>query len=288
MSRLQGNESTHCSPSRYCTHKQTGSCLIATEMIKILLAHGVVVKTSHSAKQLATMLKALVRNSGSTEQALVEPSHPAYRPMAPASWKLSRTSEWLSSDDIEKVMRQYEIARKDFMFIAVCPINFLERPLVYGGRCVSPAMCALDIGTVLKAGVVKHLGVVLNMDRHDLGGSHWVSIYIGLEKKSPMFGVFYYDSVAKPPSKQVLLWMKGIAQAVQHGQDRMKFQIGSNRIRRQFGQSECGIFAMMFLIHALQAKLSFQSLCETLGKDDVMKSLRKVLFRPQEQLRQAR
>lgn len=277
---------THCSPARYCNHKNTGSCLLASEIIPILRANGIVPSTTSSQVQLVSLLRITAARMNRSEQSLADSAgfRTAFRPVAPASWGDAKSSTWLSSDDIDDVMRQYEVACEDFKFIGVSPIDFADRPVTFGGKCVTPAMCDLDVPALVRLGKTTQLGVVLNMDKHDARGSHWVAVYIGLDSKAPNYGVFYYDSVANPPDKRVKVWMAGIASIMKRG-GRQKsgpgsFLIGQNRIRRQFGQSECGIFSMMFLIHCMQKKLKFQSICKTLGNDDIMKALRAVLFRP--------
>lgn len=269
---------THCSPVRYCRHRLAGTCLMPEEISKILRANGISSSRSTSEEKLLSLLRSLGRRKGVSEQVLSNDKFSkAFRPAAPKSWQEPGNSQWLSSDDIESVMRQYELSTPDFRFVGVTPINFDDRPLVLGGRCVSPAMCALDIAKIVENGRITHLGVVLNMDKHDSGGSHWVSVYIGLDAAALNYGVYYYDSIASPPGRHVSAWMRGIAKIAT---GRRKFAVVHNKVRRQYGQTECGIFAMMFLIHCMQRKSSFQDICQKLGRDDAMKPLRSVLFRP--------
>lgn len=295
---------TQCSPARYCHHRKTGTCLVSDEIVMVLRAHGVEPPQGATHAQLVALMRATARQMGvmqRTEQSLADLAgsqtsdvslrrkiKDAYRPVAPRSWDNPKNSQWLSSDDIDTVMRQYESARSDFMFIGVTPIDFDERPTALGGRCVSPAMCALDVPGLVKGGTTTHLGVVLNMDKHDAGGSHWVSVYIGLDPRAPNYGVFYYDSVANPPHARVAAWMHGIAgmmkkcglKGVKGKLGSVPFHVKQNKVRRQFGQSECGIFSMMFLIHCMHRVSSFKEICVMLGGDEVMKAMRNVLFRP--------
>lgn len=210
----------------------------------------------------------------------------AYRPAAPSRWPAEAmgTSAWLSSEDISTVMHQYEGATPGFKFVGVAPIDFADRPSNFGGRCVSPEMCSLDVAGLVAKGVTSQLGVVLNMDKHDSRGSHWVAAYVGLDPTAPNYGVFYYDSVANPPRERVAVWMRGIASAMAAGTrargTRRAFTVEHNTVRRQFGHSECGVFSMMFLIHCIQRQLPFKDICKTLGGDAMMRAMRKVLFRP--------
>lgn len=286
MAKIKLPRVTHCSPARYCHHRHTGTCLVAGEILQILRANDVVVPAGSTHPQLVKMLQVLTRRLDVTEHALADTtsqqsiSKHAYRPKAPRTWMSSDSSKWLSTEDIDQVMRQYESARSDFKFMGVTPINFLDRPITYGGRCVSPQMCALDIASLVQGGRVAHIGVVMNMDKHDDVGSHWVAIYVGLRPASPNFGVFYYDSVAKSPEPHIASWMKSVAKILRGLNKTSKVQTLSNKVRRQFGQSECGIFSMMFLIACIVTKSTFSDICATLGNDQAMKAARKILFRP--------
>lgn len=269
---------------------------MSDEIVPILRALGVTAPAGASHAQLIALMRTTAKRLGvparsehtladlagasTTDITLRRKIKDAYRPVAPESWSNSKSSKWLSSDDIEIVMRQYETSRPDFKFIGVSPIDFADRPISMGGRCVSPEMCALDVPSLVRGGRTAHLGVVLNMDKHDSSGSHWVGIYIGLSPRSPNYGVFYYDSVATPPNKRVTVWMRGIAKIMRGLNTTAVFQVAHNKVRRQFGQSECGIFAMMFLIHCMHQVSGFKEICQVLGGDDVMKVMRTVLFRP--------
>lgn len=266
-------------------------------MAEVLRAHGVTIGGGETQRQLSTRMRDAATSRGippEAEHILVDLAltrvmdnglrmriKDAYRPPAPDAWDCSGKGNWLNNEDIGTVMHQYEVAMPDFKFLGAVPIDFADRPSKFGGRCVTPAMCALDVKSLISAGVTKHLGVILNMDKHDSRGSHWVAVYIGLDPHAPNYGVFYYDSVANVPGERVVVWMKSIANAVagirQHGH---VFRVERNTIRRQFGHSECGVFSLMFLIHCMQRQSSFRDICRTLGGDEVMLAMRKVLFRP--------
>lgn len=281
------SKATNCSPVRYCRHKLAGTCLMPDEIKAILASHGVPrLPKNATSERLVSALQDLVRRQRTTEQSLARVFgrfDRAFRPAAPNSWLEKNNNQWLSSEDIDAVMRQYEQSTPDFKFLGVTPINFDDRPLALAGRCVSPSMCALDVARLLSGGVTKQLGVVLNMDRHDAGGSHWVSMYIGLDPSAPNYGVFYYDSVAASPDQHVSSWMQRVAATIMDARTNKrkkhrKVEVKHNRVRRQFGQSECGIFAMMFLIHSMQQRATFEDVCTSLGRDDAMRSLRSILF----------
>lgn len=268
--------------------------MTSPEIVAILEANGVYTNGAQSKTKLVKRLKSMaLTHDGGSEASLVESSlssvanatmrlqiTEAFRPAAPETW-LTNKNMWLSSNDIFMAMKQYERSNPDFKFIGVTPIDFASRPVDFGGRCVCPEMCSLDITKLVQKQKIKHCGVVLNLDKHDSKGSHWVSVYLGLDPAAVNYGVFYYDSVGVPPKKEVIDWMHEVERCMyqfRNSGDR-HFKKQYNKIRRQFGHTECGIFSMVFLIHCIQRDETFENICSSLKGDDSMTSLREVLFR---------
>lgn len=207
----------------------------------------------------------------------------AFRPMMPRSW-IANDRMWLSNFDIEKVMRQYEDAFPEFWMVGVFPMDFAH--VLDDGGCVSMEMCGLNAETMLK-NKKTHAGIVLNLDKHVQTGSHWVACYIDISPDSPNYGFFYYDSVAKPPPLEVRSFAQSILEDVHkiRGSDsdesgKKQFDVRFNRNRRQFKNTECGVFTMFFLVCCVYRELDFDTICEEMGNDDDLHTLRSVFFRP--------
>jgi hypothetical protein len=128
----------------------------------------------------------------------------AFRPLKPREWYSNRQT-WLNTYDIQKVMQQYQDKYKDFLFLGVFPIDFASND--EQGHCIAHEMCSFGLKQVLEKGK-KSFGMVLNLDRHDQSGSHWVSLYCALNPRRKNFGVFYYDSVSNPPPREVASFMQ--------------------------------------------------------------------------------
>ena len=118
-----------------------------------------------------------------------------FRPPIPEEWN-GNLSEWLSTLDIQVVMKQYELKYTDFRFIGPVPIDFDHE--IVEGMCVSDELCKISLTRLYKKGVRK-LGVVFNLDPHYRGGSHWVCMFIDLKTA----GIYYFDSVGMPPPKEI-------------------------------------------------------------------------------------
>lgn len=217
------------------------------------------------------------------EQEFVKPSHKpmledAFRPKKPRAWKQNPRT-WLNTYDILYVMQQYESLYKDFEFLGVHPIDFQSR--YADGTCIGDNLCSFHVQQLLQNGK-KRFAMVLNLDRHDQSGSHWVALYCNLSPRKPNFGVYYYDSVAHPPSHEVVSFMKQVfmqVQSVYPQKTAKKFAIKYNQVQKQFKNTECGMFSMVFLTQCLKHK-EFQEICQGMRKDDAIQELRNVLYRP--------
>lgn len=204
----------------------------------------------------------------------------AFRPRQPASW-VRNEYEWLNTGNIENVMRQYEARYRSFKFMGVHPIDY---DTIRNGRCIVSDLCQLDVAELMADGKTR-VGFVFNLDRHDQPGSHWVALYCGLNPKRKMFGVYYYDSVAKPPPMQVRSLMRRVCSQVadvwsKDPSKASKFQSDHNRVRRQFKNTECGLFSMHFLIRSMSSNHDFSRVCKSMGSDEEVHALRNMLYRP--------
>ncbi len=201
-----------------------------------------------------------------------------FRPRKPNSW-YKNPNEWLNTYDILDVMKQYEESDNTFAFIGVFPVDFAAMNS-QRGTCIVQEMCKLNMKESWAKGT-KRIGIVFNMDKHDQSGSHWTALYIGLCPKRRNFGVFYYDSVAMNPPKEIVKFMKQIQQELLKLHEHKKnhnLEYRINRVRRQYKNSNCGVFSMLFLILMLYHK--FDIVCEKMGYDDDVQRYRDILYRP--------
>ena len=123
----------------------------------------------------------------------------SFRPKMPSSWK-NKPREWLSTMDIQAVMEQYEKKHTDFKFIGPVPMDFDHRIAV--GMCISNELCNINLSRLHNSGIRK-IGIIFNLDPHYLGGSHWVSLFLDMNTA----GIYFFDSVGKPPPQEVQVLM---------------------------------------------------------------------------------
>lgn len=196
-------------------------------------------------------------------------------PQKPDGWRIDPRT-WLSGDDIQDVMNQYELKYKTFKFIGVLPLDFNKRTGI--STCISNELCDIDFTKLSEY----QFGVVYNMDNHDEPGSHWVCLYINLNKKHKNYGLIYFDSVAAPIPGPIYDFCKLVISKHTSGKNEQsnKRQLTLKIIKKkkQYKNTECGMFCLHFLIQMLKGR-SFKYMNEEPISDDDVFKLRSVLFR---------
>lgn len=191
-----------------------------------------------------------------------------FRPKMPKSWKKNKY-EWLSTTDIETVMKQYEKKYTDFKFIGPVPIDFDYEYSV--GQCIVNELCHLKIKNLLNNKISK-VGIIYNLDPHDKPGSHWVAMYIDLKKKK----IYYFDSYGTQPPDEV---KKLVDRIIEQGRELgMEFDYDYNQTRHQYENSECGVYSMYFITQLLEGKKTFDGIEKSTLKDEFINSKRKYYY----------
>lgn len=204
-----------------------------------------------------------------------------YRPEAPDEWH-KRPDAWLSTTDIEDLLEQYEDKYPEFRSYGASPIDFDLKGSDVGrkkgqpgaDRCMVNSLCNINLRELTKERKtpIKYIGVVFNLDPHDKGGSHWISMFVNL----PSQEINFWDSYGyKPPQEVRTLMAKLLKQGRSLGLTRMKCQV--NQHRHQYKNSECGMYSSWFIIQQLEGK-SFQQVCQNIIKDDEMNQKRRQFY----------
>ena len=284
----------HCSPYHSVKHaSKDGTCYslsnlrtIAREYNK-LVSDDKKIHLNQSKKALYTSLEEAFQDVCSTElcwaKQLEYPSMKnvmaAFRPPKPKEWNQDPRT-WLNTYDILDVLKQYEVLYKDFKFLGVFSIDFIEtNPETQ--RCIGDFMCSFRIESVLEE-KKKRFALVLNLDKHSGPGIHWMSVYCNLNPKKPNFGIYYYDSVANKTPKEVEKFMNIIktnVETVFPSKIASKFQVESNKIQKQTKDTECGMFSIVFLTQCLK-HIPFDYICQHMKTDDEINKLRDAIYSP--------
>lgn len=180
--------------------------------------------------------------------------------------------EWLSNIEIEQLLKQNEaMVNKDkiqnlFYFGGVYPIDFFN----YDDYEINKFL-----ETELKNSNHKYsyIGLVLNHDKRNMGGSHWVAMFIDI----PNLTVYYYDSVGEKPKKLHYTFIDKLNSLVN-----AKFKIEYNHNKRQTSGGDCGVYACCFIIILSRSipnvDKEFKNYLKLTLKPDFINSIRKLFF----------
>jgi len=161
-----------------------------------------------------------------------------FAPNAPPIWK-KNPNEWLNSNDLINVMKQYEKKYTNFKFIGPSPIDFDKKKMF--GQCVWNDLCNFNLKNLLYKGITK-IGIILNTDPHYLSGSHWICIFINMDKEY----IYYFDSNADITPPQVRKFLDKVSNQAKLLNINIKKYI--NTTEHQKGDTECGMYVLYIII----------------------------------------
>ena len=195
----------------------------------------------------------------------------SFAPESPKEWKKNPT-EWLSSEDILDVMRQYEKAYKCFEFLGPSPIDYDAQKLY--GECVWDEICHVNLANQIKSGKTK-IGLIFNTDPHDKPGAHWISLFINIKRGQ----IFFFDSAGDKIPHRLQKLVKNVMEQGRKLQTPVKFKFDQNHpVEHQYGNTECGIYSLYFIIHMLEDKFTGHYLKTHIITDKHVNKFRKIYF----------
>jgi hypothetical protein len=193
-----------------------------------------------------------------------------FRPTMPDSWE-ERPAEWLDSLNIADVMKQYEEAYPNFKFIGTNPIDFsapnpYKKDSLENGECLQEEICKMNLKELAAKGITS-IGLVYNLDPSDKPGSHWIASFTDI----PGHKSYYFDSYGYKTPPQIARFMRSLTL-----QDpKMTLEYCARRF--QYGQSECGMYCIYFILRMLSGD-NFKKFCRNPPSDNDMTEFRKTLF----------
>ncbi len=195
----------------------------------------------------------------------------SFAPKSPDEWKKNPT-EWLSSVDILNVMKQYEKAYKCFEFLGPSPIDYDEKEL--NGETVWPEISNFNLESQIKSGKTK-IGLIFNTDTHNKPGSHWISMFINIKKKL----IFFFDSAGDKIPDRLKKFVNNVTEQGRKLSPPIHFKFDENApLEHQYGNTECGVYSLFFIVHMLEDKTSAHYLKTHALPDKYMNKFRKVYF----------
>lgn len=172
--------------------------------------------------------------------------------------KMTRTQNaWLSTQDINNVLQQYQDIDPSFKFLGALPSDFYK-------------FTRVDYSQTFN---YKRIGIVFNLDGHYEPGSHWVAFLIDNKSKT----LEYYDSAARKPNKNIQNFIDTVYDYIKsQGYDYKKYY---NNTKHQFQNNECGVYSIYFILQRLIG-FDFNYITSNVILDKQMNHFRKIIFRP--------
>ena len=207
--------------------------------------------------------------------------------------------DWLSTTHINDVIEQYHYLYKEFNFLGAVPYDFEDLSIL--------GIKNLNFKKLKNNNKTK-IGMVINLDKHNQNGSHWVSLYTDLKKNQ----IYFFDSVGKQPYKRIRKFINKIAKYLYYkifndnlpinnvlqqikeynklsyknidiNENKYLFNllneldIRYNDIQHQFKNSECGVYCINFITRLLDGE-TFDTIINNITKDDEMNQMRNTYF----------
>lgn len=219
-----------------------------------------------------------------------------FRPLGPKG-----KYDWLSTTDIDNVIAQYQEKYPEFLFLGAVPYDFEDLKFL--------GLSNLNFKELEEENKYK-IGMVINLDEHYKGGSHWVALYTNLLTNQ----IYFFDSVGKKPRKRIKKFINKIIKYlyykkynkklfIQSIYEKLKnynklsnsdrkhffntnieiqnlinnFDIRHNHVQHQFKDSECGVYSINFITRLVSDE-PFDNVMNNIITDDEMNNFRKEYF----------
>jgi hypothetical protein len=259
-----------CAPSK---NYKDGSCF-SLESLKLIAQnynkrYGKKIEITDDKKNMVEQLESKLKDKCSSQTCWLRQEfikeldnddiNNTFRPVGPKN-----RYEWLSTSNIDDVVGQYQDKYDDFLFLGAVPLDFEDLD-IFG-------INNLDFNDIEKKGKHK-IGMVINLDEHYKGGSHWVSLFSDLSDGK----IYFSDSYGTKPEKRIIDFIKRIENYLVNNRKISKPDVRYNRTQHQRGNSECGVYSINFILRLLKGK-TFDHITGKRITDEKVNECRNVYF----------
>lgn len=270
-----------CAPNRKKTFESDGTCYSEQEVIDMAKSLNIPVdgRTKHELYELIKekmnkdcdtewcWAKKLGKNKNKNRMRIsVNTTHSdneemfsgAFKPLIPKG-----KYDWLTTDDIEMVIKQFITVTPTSAFLGAVPIDFAT----YSGT--KNNFSNATIQKLIDSGVNK-FAIVLNTDPSTKSGQHWIGLFIRLNSTTSGEAYFYDSFGTKQINhvpKQIRTWVEKFP---------AKLTLQFNKQQHQRKNTECGVYSIHFIVSMLQGE-NFDDIKNY--NDEQMNKYRDVIYR---------
>lgn len=225
-----------CSPAREKIDSSSLSCYTDLELCKILNSVGLQATKSrqknieilrkyfdHCLDEICWLDKSKVKDINKSK---------IFRPFR--EWK---NDGWLSNDEIDRVLRQYEDVYDDFAYLGYKSLDFIKV-----GDFSGP-----NFNSLLKRGKKRFALIIYLYGKTNKFRRHWTSIFIDASQGR----IDYFDSSLFKIQEEIWKILMRISIVLKKTLNFKKILIVYNSVQVQTVDGSCGIFAIDFIIARL-------------------------------------
>jgi hypothetical protein len=193
-----------------------------------------------------------------------------FAPRAPKTW-IKKPTTWLTSVDIENVMKQYEHAYPSFMFLGPAPIDFDAK--METGEYVWKDIHDFNIENMIKRGK-RQFGFIFNTDPHTKSGAHWISMFVDVRNAF----IFFFDSTSDDIPSEIKALADRIIEAGHKLTPKLNLKLIVNKKDHQYKNTECGMYSIFMISNVLTGKMKPSDFAVKRISDEFMMKFRKTYF----------
>lgn len=193
-----------------------------------------------------------------------------FAPAAPKNW-IKKPTTWLTSVDIENVMKQYEHAYPSFMFLGPAPIDFDAK--METGEYVWKDIHNFNLENMIKRGK-RQFGFIFNTDPHTKSGAHWISMFVDVRNAF----IFFFDSTSDDIPPEIKALTDRIIAAGERLSPKLELKLIVNKKDHQYKNTECGMYSIFMISNVLTGKMKPADFAVKRISDEFMIKFRKTYF----------
>lgn len=159
---------------------------------------------------------------------------------------------WLNTNDINNVLKQYELKFPRFKFNGALPSDFWDYSKI----------------EYSKIKLYDYVGFIINLDTHDKPGSHWVCLLIDNKQKT----IEFFNSVGNAPTKNIKIFISKLRE-----NGLLNYKLLINRKVHQRKDFDCGVYCIYYIIQRLHNK-TFKDITKNIITDSKMNKYRNFIF----------
>jgi hypothetical protein len=100
-------------------------------------------------------------------------------------------------------------------------------------------------------------------------------MFINIKKKQ----ILFFDSTGDKPPNELMVFVNRIKSQGINLKNKIKFKFDSNEgIEHQYGNTECGVYSIFFIVHMLEDKMTGHYLKTHILKDEYIEKFRHIYF----------